>query len=62
MFKDARYDENKEVITIKVRAVVTFREEEGLKIKMGTQRISGVAGKVLFLDVNGKYKSIPKDS
>ena len=62
MFKDAHYNENKEVITIKVRAVATFKEEEGLKIKLGTQRISGVAGKVLFLDLNGEYKSIPKDS
>lgn len=62
MFKDTCYNENKEVITIKVKAVATFREEEGLKIKMGTQRISGVAGKVLFLDLNGDYKSIPKDS
>lgn len=62
MFKDTGYNENKEVSTVKVKAVATFREEEGLKIEMGTQRISGVAGKVLFLDLNGDYKSIPKDS
>lgn len=41
MFKEAGYDETKEVITIKVRAVATFREEEGLKIKMGTQDFWG---------------------
>lgn len=38
MFKDTCYNENKEVITVRVNAEATFREEEGLKIEMGTHR------------------------
>lgn len=41
MFKDAYYNENKEVIAIIVGVVAAFKEEEGFKIRMGTEDFWG---------------------